>query len=64
MMHINGNNKNITHAEGAARLLLRLRMPLVGIIGVKLERLEDLELEHDLLLGVRNSDGELSASNP
>lgn len=39
----------------------------MGIIGVKLDLLdglEDLELAQDLLLGVRNKDGELIPSTP
>lgn len=56
-----------TYPEGATRLLFRLRILRVGIMGVKLDLLDgldDLELEQDLLLGVRNKDGELIPSRP
>lgn len=56
--------KPLTDPDGAARLLLRLRILLGGIIGVRLDRLDDLELAQDRLLGVLSSDGEDSASNP
>lgn len=56
--------KRRTYPEGDARLLFRLRILRVGIIGVRLDLREDLELAHDLLLGVRSKDGEFSVSSP
>lgn len=41
-------------ADGAAKLLLRLKMLLVGMAGLRLDRRDDLELVHDRLLRDRN----------
>lgn len=53
-------------ADGAAKLLLRLKIPLVGMAGVRLERRADLVLVQDRLLNERNSPphGGPSVSNP
>lgn len=54
----------MSYPEGAARLLFLLRIPRLGMMGFKLDRLDDLELVQDLLLGVRSKDGEPNVSSP